>query len=207
MVSLPDDLLGSIDAEAVRRNTTRSGLLRDYAQGPAPPRAGAGAACATVDERNRSSRRSRRRGCPATPAYGVTAWFVDASVLLAREDRDDDQHEAAGQLLAGDSPVATLDLAFYEVGDVAVRAWRDTEAADRLRSLVEALAADGGLVRVDEALTARAVSIANAEGLSVYDAGYVAGAARAGARLVSCDLRDLVSRNLAVTPQQAWRTG
>ncbi len=30
MVSLPDDLLGSLDAEAARRNTSRSGLLRDY---------------------------------------------------------------------------------------------------------------------------------------------------------------------------------
>ncbi len=30
MVSLPDDLLGLLDAEAARRNTTRSGLLRDY---------------------------------------------------------------------------------------------------------------------------------------------------------------------------------
>lgn len=30
MVSFPDDLLGSLDAEAARRNTTRSGLLRDY---------------------------------------------------------------------------------------------------------------------------------------------------------------------------------
>ncbi|MDN5796400.1 MAG: ribbon-helix-helix domain-containing protein [Intrasporangium sp.] len=30
MVSLPDDLLGALDAEAARRNTTRSGLLRDY---------------------------------------------------------------------------------------------------------------------------------------------------------------------------------
>ncbi|MEP6462214.1 MAG: CopG family transcriptional regulator [Frankiaceae bacterium] len=30
MVSLPDDLLGVLDVEAARRNTTRSGLLRDY---------------------------------------------------------------------------------------------------------------------------------------------------------------------------------
>lgn len=30
MVSLPDDLLDLLDAEAARRNTTRSGLLRDY---------------------------------------------------------------------------------------------------------------------------------------------------------------------------------
>lgn len=32
MVSLPDDLLSSLDAEATRRHTTRSGLLRDYVQ-------------------------------------------------------------------------------------------------------------------------------------------------------------------------------
>ena len=30
MVSLPDDLLASLDAEAARRHTSRSGLLRDY---------------------------------------------------------------------------------------------------------------------------------------------------------------------------------
>jgi len=137
----------------------------------------------------------------------VTVWFVDASVLLAREDADDDQHEAARQLLAGDATLATLDLAFYEVGNVAVRAWRDGQAAGRLQSLVDAIAADGGLVRVDEALIAHAVRIAETEGLSVYDAGYVAGAARAGAQLVSCDLRDLVSRDLAVTPRQAGNPG
>lgn len=32
MVSLPDDLLGAIDAEAKRRHTTRSALLRAGAQ-------------------------------------------------------------------------------------------------------------------------------------------------------------------------------
>ena len=31
MVSIPDDLLGVLDAEAARRGMTRSGLLRDYA--------------------------------------------------------------------------------------------------------------------------------------------------------------------------------
>lgn len=31
-MSLPDDLLRFLDAEAARRNTTRSGLLRAYAQ-------------------------------------------------------------------------------------------------------------------------------------------------------------------------------
>jgi metal-responsive CopG/Arc/MetJ family transcriptional regulator len=31
MVSLPDDLLNELDAEAARRGTTRSGLLREFA--------------------------------------------------------------------------------------------------------------------------------------------------------------------------------
>lgn len=137
----------------------------------------------------------------------MIVWFVDASVLLAREDVDDDQHEAACQLLAGDATLVTLDLACYEVGNVAVRAWRDLRAADRLRGLVEAIAADGGLVRADEGLIANAVTIADTEGLSVYDAGYVAGAASVGAQLVSCDLRDLVSRDLAVTPRHACLQG
>ncbi len=133
----------------------------------------------------------------------MTVWFADASVLLAREDTEDDQHGAARRLLSGRVPLATLDLAFYEVSNVAVRVWRDVDAARRLRGLVEALADDGGLVRVDATLAAEATAIAEREGLSVYDAAYVAGAQAAGARLVSCDLRDLVSRDLAVTPRQA----
>lgn len=130
-------------------------------------------------------------------------WFADASVLLAREDAEDDQHDAARRLLSGRTPLATLDLAFYEVSNVAVRAWHDPEAAGRLQGLVDALANDGGLIRVDESLVAEAAAIAERRGLSVYDAAYVAGAGAAGARLVSCDLRDLVNRNLAVTPRHA----
>ena len=108
-------------------------------------------------------------------------------------------------MFAGDATLATLDLACYEVGNVAVRAGRDVESAARLQGLVAAIAADGELVRADESLLAHAVRVADAKGLSVYDAGYVAGAARAGAELVSCDLRDLVNRGLALTPQQACR--
>lgn len=133
----------------------------------------------------------------------MSLWFADASVLLAREDADDGQHDAARQLLSGQATWATLDLAFYEVADVAVRAWGDVQAADRLRGLVDAIADDGGLIRVDEALIAHAVAVAERERLTVYDAAYVAGASAAGARLVSCDLHDLVNRDLAVTPRQA----
>lgn len=82
-------------------------------------------------------------------------WFVDASVLLAREDADDDEHEAVCELLAGDLPLATLDLAYYEVGNVAVRSWRDVEAAGRLRGLIEAIASVRDLVSRALALTPR----------------------------------------------------
>ncbi len=130
-------------------------------------------------------------------------WFADASVLLAREDADDDQHRAVRQLLSGEVPIATLDLAYYEVSNVAVRAWRDLDAARRLQGLVRALADDGGLLRVDETLIAEATLIAERHALSMYDAAYVAGARTSGADLVSCDHRDLVSRDLALTPEQA----
>ncbi len=90
-----------------------------------------------------------------------------------------------------------------EVSNVALRAWDDPEAADRLQGVVDAVADDGGLVRVDAAMVSDAAAIANRHGVSVYDAAYVAGASVVGARLVSCDLRGLVSRALAVKPRQA----
>jgi predicted nucleic acid-binding protein len=133
----------------------------------------------------------------------MTTWLADASVLLAREDADDPHHVHARRLLAAADPIATLDLAFYEVTNVAVRAWDDGAAAARLRGVVSALAEDGGLVRADEALAAVAADIAVREGISGYDAAYVAAATTTGARLVSCDVRDLAGPGLALTPEQA----
>lgn len=125
---------------------------------------------------------------------------LDASVLLASEDADDDNHEDALWLLSSEQPLATLDLAFYEVTNVAVRAWRDRGAARRLGERVEALADDGGVVRADTLLLSSAAAIAEDEGISAYDAAYVAAARRVDSQLVSCDVRDLVSRGLAVRP-------
>jgi len=133
----------------------------------------------------------------------MTSWLADSSVLLAREDVDDEHHHHARLLLERPEPIATLDLAYYEVTNVAARAWKDVAAARRLRGVVAALAADGGLVRADEALIAAAADLATAHTLSVYDAAYVAAAAAIGARLVSCDIRDLVSGGLALSPEEA----
>lgn len=136
----------------------------------------------------------------------MTLWFIDASVLLASEDADDPHHLDAIRLLAGAEPIATLDLAYYEVSNVALRVWHDTAADRRSRRRVTAIAEDGGLVRADPALLSSAARVAAEHGISVYDAAYVAGADRAGGVLVSCDVRDLVSKGLARLPGDAVRT-
>ena len=133
----------------------------------------------------------------------MTAWFADASALLAGSDPDDREHKAARSLLEGGAAILTLDLAYYEVMNVALRSWRNPAAARRLRGFVTAIAEDGGLIRIDDTLAAAAAELAERHGLSAHDATYVAAAAATGARLVSCDVRDLVGPGLALTPSQA----
>lgn len=133
----------------------------------------------------------------------MALWFVDASVLLACEDTDDANHADARRLLTGTRSVATLDLALYEVTNVATAAWRDRAAARRLRGLIAAVEGDGGIVRADQALLEATADLALTHGLSAYDAAYVAAADAIGGELVSCDIKDLVGRNLAKTPADA----
>lgn len=135
----------------------------------------------------------------------MNLWLLDASILLASEDEDDEHHGDSRRLLEGLDPLATLDLAFYEVTNVAVRSWGDHAAARRLRSRVSAVADDGGLIRADAYLLKSAAAIAEEHGISVYDAAYVAAARAISGRLVSCDVRDLVSRGLAFLPRIAVR--
>jgi predicted nucleic acid-binding protein len=133
----------------------------------------------------------------------VTVYVLDASVLLASEDSDDPNREDANRLLEGSDPLVTLDLAYYETANVAVRSWRDSRAASVVRDRVSALAAAGDLVRADAALLTLAAVIAEEHHISVYDAAYVAAAQLVNAQLVSCDTRDLVSRGLACLPGDA----
>ena len=76
---------------------------------------------------------------------------------------------------------------------------------ERARWLTEIVAARCGdrLVRVDRELIERALAVASEHDLTAYDAAYVAAARRNGWQLVSLDLRDLVSKGLAVTPDAA----
>ena len=127
--------------------------------------------------------------------------FLDASVLLAAEDLDDANHEAAAALLRTGA-LGTLELAAYELTNVAEVRWRDPEAGARLRERVWAIGELGALVRVDRALGERIAELSRQHHLSAYDAAYVAGAERLGAPLASCDERDLVSHGLAKLPRE-----
>lgn len=127
--------------------------------------------------------------------------FLDASVLLAAEDLDDHNHVAASDLLRTGA-LGTLDLAAYEITNVAEVRWRDPEASRRLRDRVWAIAELGALVRVDQALAERVAELSRQHAISAYDAAYVAGAERLAAPLASCDERDLVANGLARLPRE-----
>lgn len=125
---------------------------------------------------------------------------LDASVLLAAEDTDDAHHRDARRLLECGRPLATIDLAAYEVTNVAETRWRDPAAGERLRARIWLIADYGQLVRVDRALADSAARLAREHGLSAYDAAYLAAARQLGAALASCDQRDLVAPGLAALP-------
>lgn len=134
----------------------------------------------------------------------MTTLLLDASVLLAALDPEDDHHKPARALLEdGNVTLATLDLARYEVTNVAVRAWRKPETVALLLAVIEKLADDGGVLSSTNALLARAAETAARHTISVYDAAYAAAADEGGHRLVSCDQRDLVSKGLAALPASA----
>lgn len=134
----------------------------------------------------------------------MTTLLLDASVLLAAFDPEDDHYEAARGLLENDElTLATLDLARYEVANVAVRAWRAPELVAPLLAVVERLADDGGVISSTDTLLARAAEIAERYAISVYDAAYAAATDEGGHYLVSCDERDLVSKGLAALPASA----
>jgi predicted nucleic acid-binding protein len=134
----------------------------------------------------------------------VSTLLLDSSVVLAAIKPDDRHHESARALLAdGSTVLATLDLARYEVTNVAVRAWSAPAAVSPLLRILDRIGADGGVVESSTQLIAHAAELAEDHTISVYDAAYVAAAAETGSRLVSCDVRDLVSKGLAELPEAA----
>jgi predicted nucleic acid-binding protein len=134
----------------------------------------------------------------------VTTLLLDASVILASFDCDDVHHGAAAQILRDPHvTLTTLDLARFEVANVAVRAWRDPAIVAELLDAIDRISDDGGVIASTRDLLAASARLADEHMISVYDAAYVAASRRGDHALVSCDTRDLISRRLAVTPSDA----
>jgi len=98
--------------------------------------------------------------------------------------------------------LAALDLTLYEVGNVVAKRYQDPGEARRIVQAILRTCGDD-LLRVDRELIDEAIDVVAEHGLSSYDAAYVAAARRWGRQLVSLDIRDLVSKGLAVTPDAA----
>jgi predicted nucleic acid-binding protein len=131
----------------------------------------------------------------------LSTLLLDASVILAAFDRDDSLHGPARAILSASAvTLATLDLARYEVTNVAIRAWRAPKLVSPLLEAIERIANDGGVLLSTNALLASAAQLAEEHALSAYDAAYVAAATQTGGMLVSCDIRDLVRKGLASAP-------
>lgn len=134
----------------------------------------------------------------------MSTLLLDASAILAAFDPDDSHQEAALAILAdGSLRLMTLDLARYEIANVAIRSWGAPDLVSSLLATLDRVADDGGVVASSSILVSRSAGLAERHGISVYDAAYVVAAADGDRQLVSCDERDLVSRGLAMLPADA----
>ena len=131
----------------------------------------------------------------------MSTLLLDASVILAAFDSDDELYAPSQALLSDpDVTLTTLDLARYEVANVAVRGWSELGRVAPLLEAIDRISGDGGVVASTTSLLSRAAKLADEHAISVYDAAYVAAADQSGGTLVSCDVRDLVSKGLASGP-------
>jgi predicted nucleic acid-binding protein len=129
--------------------------------------------------------------------------LLDASVWVAAKDAHDRYFESARALvLDSRHPAAALDLTLYEVANVVGRRWGRPDLAREMCRTIQ-LRCDGQVLPVGLDLVDATVEIADERGISVYDAAYAAAARRHDWKLVSTDIRDLVSKSLAVTPDAA----
>lgn len=128
--------------------------------------------------------------------------LLDANVWVASGMPDNPSFQQASTLTQGGAPVAALDLTLYEVINVVAGRYRQPEHAQRLvQAILRTCSRD--LLRVDHAFGDEVAEVVAEHSLTAYDAAYVAAARRNGWQLVSLDVRDLVSKGLAVTPDAA----
>ncbi|HEY3492614.1 MAG TPA: PIN domain-containing protein [Solirubrobacterales bacterium] len=129
-------------------------------------------------------------------------FLLDASVWVAAGIPANASHATAAGLASGGGPVAALDLTLYEVTNAVAKQYRQPDQAEKIVRAVLHTCGDD-LVRIDRALGEEIAAVVSEHGLTAYDAAYVAAARQRGWQLVSLDVRDLVSKGLAVTPDHA----
>jgi predicted nucleic acid-binding protein len=129
--------------------------------------------------------------------------LLDAGVWIDSAAPDNRWHESAQALIRKPpEPLAAIDLTLYEVANVIGARERRPEIA---RTMTEVLRQRCGerILTLDPKLLESTLEVASEHKLTAYDAAYVAAAGRYGWQLVSTDIRDLVSKGLAVTPDAA----
>jgi predicted nucleic acid-binding protein len=130
-------------------------------------------------------------------------FLVDASVWVSLAERGSPHREAAVSLIRDQGPnLSALDLTLYEVANAIGVKHGDAVEASRVNRLLLRCCRDR-VLGVDAELVDAALQIAAEHGLTAYDAAYVAAARRHGLTLISADIRDLVSKQLAVAPDAA----
>jgi predicted nucleic acid-binding protein len=129
--------------------------------------------------------------------------LIDASVWVASVTPANRWHEAADTLVRRPSqPLAALDLTLYEVANAIGVRCEDSDGALVLSKVIMRRCYRR-MYGLNAELFDATLAIASGHGLVAYDAAYVAVARREGMTLVSIDIRDLVSKGLAVTPDAA----
>ena len=118
-------------------------------------------------------------------------WVIDASVVLARllhearpdwvDDHIDGMHEGRVQLLAPS-------LLWLEIGNRLMRAGSVGDES-ALEAMLRAERIGIEEVPFDRPIRLRALTLARAHGLSMYDATYLAAAEATGTRLLTLDTR------------------
>jgi predicted nucleic acid-binding protein len=134
----------------------------------------------------------------------LTTLLLDASVWVGARDPEDRFHGSARTLITDFSRrLAALDLTFYEVANTVGARKREFENARYTIELIAKRCGSERVIGASPALMESAVALAADHALSAYDAAYVAAARQNGWTLVSADIRDLVSKGLAVAPDAA----
>jgi predicted nucleic acid-binding protein len=126
--------------------------------------------------------------------------LLDAGVWVAVVDPEDRYHSSSRSLVTTSIlPVATLDLTLYEVTNVLSARKQQHDLGRRVCRVILERCGDH-VARADAQLAEETVPIITEYGITAYDASYVAMARRYDWTLISTDIKDLVSRGLALAP-------